>query len=169
MKFSKLLYTASSALAIGLFASVSFFSVSVNAFAKPKEDKIFQQSKVPTVSIEGWGQTQKGKPVQRIVLSNAHGVTARILTYGATLQSLEVPDASGKSSNVVLGFKDISGYEATGPSPRPYFGATIGRVANRIPNGTFMLDDKKYDVPLNANGNAIHGGKLVLIKKFGKL
>ncbi|QCE33548.1 galactose mutarotase [Acetobacteraceae bacterium] len=169
MQFSKIFYTASSAFAVGIISCGFLSLIPVSALAKAKVPAAVQQENGPKIKLENWGKTQKGKSVQRIILSNQHGVTARILTYGATLQSLDIPDAKGKSANVVLGFKDLKGYEATGPSPRTYFGATIGRVANRIPNGTFSLDGQTYNVPTNAGDNAIHGGNVGLDQKVWKI
>jgi Aldose 1-epimerase len=81
-----------------------------------------------------------GTPVETIILSNTHGVSARILSYGATLQSLLVPDRNGKAADIVLGFDTAAEYEAT----QAYFGATVGRYANRIAKGRFTLDGVSY-------------------------
>jgi aldose 1-epimerase len=79
-----------------------------------------------------------------------------VLTHGATLQSLRVPDASGRPANIVLGHPDLHGYLAR----VPYFGATIGRYGNRIAEGRFRLDGRQYQVPLSdgPRANALHGG-----------
>jgi aldose 1-epimerase len=96
-----------------------------------------------------------GTPVERYVLRNSHGMQASILTYGATLQSLLVPDNKGNLADVVLGFDDLKGYQAHGDV---YFGATIGRFGNRLAKGQFSLDGKQYQVPVNDGPNALHGG-----------
>jgi aldose 1-epimerase len=96
-----------------------------------------------------------GTPVERYVLRNSHGMQASILTYGATLQSLLVPDSKGNLADVVLGFDDLKGYQAHGDV---YFGATIGRFGNRLAKGQFSLDGKQYQVPVNDGPNALHGG-----------
>jgi aldose 1-epimerase len=103
---------------------------------------------------KNFGKTRDGTPVEQYVLRNSHGMQATVITYGATLQALEVPDKHGKVEDVVLGFDDVQGYE-TG---KAYFGATIGRFGNRLANGAFELDGKRYQVPQNDGPNALHGG-----------
>lgn len=100
------------------------------------------------------GAVKDGTPVEAITLSNARGVSARILTYGATLQSLIAPDAKGKKADVVLGLDDVAAYEAK----QNFFGATIGRFANRIAHGRFSLDGQSFQLPLNNGANTLHGG-----------
>ena len=74
---------------------------------------------------------------------------------GATLVELHVPDKSGKTANVVLGFDDVAGYQS---DRNQYFGCTAGRVANRIAKGHFMLDGKEYKLATNNGPNHLHGG-----------
>ena len=101
------------------------------------------------------GQLKDGTAVEAITLTNGHGVSAKILTYGATLQSLVGPDRQGKPADVLLGYDDLSGY-VDHPN---YFGVTVGRYANRIAGGKFTLDGKSYQLPLNDNKvNMLHGG-----------
>lgn len=95
-----------------------------------------------------------GAAVEAITLTNGAGVSATILTYGATLQSLSGPDKDGKSADVLLGYDDLAGY-VDHPN---YFGVTVGRYANRIAGGTFSLDGKAYQLPLNDKTNSLHGG-----------
>ncbi|MBV8713669.1 MAG: galactose mutarotase [Chloroflexi bacterium] len=80
---------------------------------------------------------------------------ARVLAYGGILQALEVPDPDGRWHNVTLGFADPDQYRRANPA---YFGATIGRFANRIAGGTFSLDGRSYKVPVNNGQNSLHGG-----------
>lgn len=87
-------------------------------------------------------------------LTNAHGIEARIMTYGATIVSLKTPDRHGHLQNIVLGFDALEPYLAG----VPYFGATVGRYANRIANGRFTLDGKTYQLPHNDGSNSLHGG-----------
>jgi aldose 1-epimerase len=108
-----------------------------------------------------FGKTPDGTPVQLYVLRNANGMTAKIMNYGAILTELDVPDKNGKLGDVVLGFDDLKGYLAG----HPYFGATVGRVANRIAKGKFTLDGKEYKLATNNGPNALHGG----IKGFDKV
>jgi aldose 1-epimerase len=100
------------------------------------------------------GKLANGTPIEAVTLSNAHGVSARILTFGATLQTLVAPDREGKKADVLLGYDDTASYEQ---HPN-YFGVTVGRYANRIANGRFTLDGRTYQLPLNDNTNCLHGG-----------
>ncbi|MET0238341.1 MAG: aldose epimerase family protein [Sphingobium sp.] len=100
------------------------------------------------------GSLKDGTPVEAITLSNAHGMSAKILTYGATLQSLIAPDNAGKPADVILGYDDLSSY-VDHPN---FFGVTVGRYANRIAGGKFALDGKNYQLPLNDKTNSLHGG-----------
>ena len=100
------------------------------------------------------GALQDGTPVEAVVLSNRTGVSARVLTYGATLQSLSAPDREGRPADLTLGYDKVADYEA-----RPnYFGVTVGRFANRIAGGRFTLDGTAYQLPLNDGTNSLHGG-----------
>lgn len=100
------------------------------------------------------GTLSDGTAIEAITLSNGKGVAARILTYGATLQSLIAPDRDGKPADVVLGYDDLASY-VDHPN---YFGVTVGRYANRIAGGRFTLDGKSYQLPLNDTANSLHGG-----------
>ena len=100
------------------------------------------------------GTLQDGTAIEAITLSNAHGVSARILSYGATLQSLKGPDRTGKIADVMLGYDDLASY-VDHPN---FFGVTVGRFANRIAGGRFTLDGKAYQLPLNDKVNSLHGG-----------
>lgn len=100
------------------------------------------------------GTLKDGTAIEAITLSNGRGISARILTYGATLQSLIAPDRNGKPADVLLGYDDLSSYV-----DRPnYFGVTVGRYANRIAGGQFTLDGESYQLPLNDKTNSLHGG-----------
>lgn len=101
-----------------------------------------------------FGTLADGKPVEAVTLTNAKGMRARILSYGAILQAVEVPDRDGKVADVTLGYNDMRGYLA---APN-YFGATVGRYANRIKAGRFTIDGKAYSLALNNKTNALHGG-----------
>ena len=107
-----------------------------------------------TVDRKPFGQMPDGTAVEAITLANARGMKATILTLGATVQSVIAPDRTGKPGDVVLGYDDLAGYIA---KPN-YFGATVGRVANRIAKGRFTLDGKAYQTPVNDGPNALHGG-----------
>jgi aldose 1-epimerase len=98
-----------------------------------------------------------GAAVDRWTLTDDSGTTAGVLTYGAILQSLVTPDREGRPANVVLGFRDLGDYVERSP----YFGATIGRYANRIADGSFVLDGRRHQLALNDPGrpNCLHGGE----------
>lgn len=107
------------------------------------------------VSEEATGVVVGGSEVRRWAFGDEEGLFAQVLGYGATLQALWVPAAGGERANVVLGFRDAAQYLSPGV---PYFGATIGRYANRIAGGRFRLDGATFEVPANDRGNALHGG-----------
>ncbi|TNC21905.1 aldose epimerase family protein [Amycolatopsis alkalitolerans] len=144
-------FSRRTALATGAagLATVGFGGVSAAATGKP-----------PSVSKEYFGQAD-GEAVYRYTLESGRGMRVRILSYGGIIQTLEAPDRHGHTANVVLGFPTLADYVAKN-SPQAgggvYFGALIGRYANRIAKGTFTLDGKVYHVPVNNNGNSLHGG-----------
>ena len=102
---------------------------------------------------EPFGVTLSGDPVERYVLDNGR-LELSVLTWGATVQSLLVPDGGSEPAYVVLGFDQLAGYLGD----HPYLGAVIGRYANRIARGRFSLDGVDYQIPPNERGNALHGG-----------
>jgi len=108
-----------------------------------------------------FGQLPDGRAVDLYTLQNANGLTAKVTNYGGILTELHVPDRHGKLGDVVLGFDNLAQYL----QKHPYFGATVGRVANRIANGKFTLDGKTYTLAINSPPNALHGG----IKGFDKM
>ncbi|HXG81816.1 MAG TPA: aldose epimerase family protein, partial [Sphingomicrobium sp.] len=95
-----------------------------------------------------------GQAVEAITLTNAGGMKARLITYGATLQSLLVPDRNGKLDDVTSGYGTLAGYLAQ----TEYFGSSVGRFANRIAGGRFTIDGQAYQAPLNNGPNSLHGG-----------
>lgn len=103
---------------------------------------------------ESAGTLKDGTAIEAVTLSNAKGVSARIISFGATLQKLMVPDRAGKLADVELGYDDVQTY-ADAPN---YWGASVGRYANRIAGGKFTLDGKSYQLPLNDKTNSLHGG-----------
>jgi aldose 1-epimerase len=103
---------------------------------------------------ESFGTLPDGREVEAISLSNRRGMRVRILTYGASIQSVLVPDREGALADVALGHATLAEY-----LERPqYLGSTVGRVANRIAGGRFTLDGREYRVPLNNGANSLHGG-----------
>jgi len=113
------------------------------------------------IKQQPFGQVSQGKPVDLYLLENDRGVKARITNYGGILVSLKVPDRAGKVEDVVLGFDNLEDYIAD----NCFIGATIGRYANRIAKGVFVLDGKKYKLAINDGPNHLHGG----IKGFNKV
>lgn len=103
---------------------------------------------------EAFGTLPNGEEVTAITLASRSGVRVRILTYGASIQSVIAPDARGNPTDVVLGHATVGQYL----EKRQYFGATVGRVANRIAGGRFVLDGREYTIPTNDGPNALHGG-----------
>jgi aldose 1-epimerase len=95
-----------------------------------------------------------GKPVDLYILTSPGGVVAKVMTYGATLTELDVPDRNGKLDDVILGFPTLDGYLGK----EPYFGATVGRVGNRIAKGIFTLGGTTYHLATNNGVNHLHGG-----------
>jgi aldose 1-epimerase len=108
---------------------------------------------------ETFGKLVDGTPVEAVTLSNGHGMSARVLAWGAILQQLVVPGRDAPA-DVVLGYDGMDGY-LEAPN---YFGATVGRYANRIAKGRFTLDGKTYQLAVNDGPNALHGG----LKGFDK-
>ena len=100
------------------------------------------------------GTMQDGTKVETITLSAGHGISARILTYGATLENLYIPNRHGVVADVVLGHDQLEDYEKT----RDFFGATVGRYANRIAGARFSLDHHRYVLSANEGANLLHGG-----------
>jgi len=114
------------------------------------------------VEQKSFGQMPDGREVTLYELTNANGLRARVIDYGAILVSLEVPDRDGKLADVALGFDDLDSYIKRSP----LFGATVGRYANRIANARFTLDGTEYKLAANAGKNHIHGGRS---KRFDKV
>lgn len=114
---------------------------------------------VPTVTSEHFGKVGD-TDVHRFVLVNPGGITVRVLDLGGVVQSVDAPDRHGEQANVVLGFADLDGYAANNApdAGRVFFGALIGRYANRIAGATFTLDGEVHRVDANENGNCLHGG-----------
>ncbi|SEB40287.1 aldose epimerase family protein [Terriglobus roseus] len=106
------------------------------------------------VSKASFGSTKDGKAVDIYTLKDA-SLEVKIITYGARIQSILAPDSHGKTADVVLGSANLDGYVNDGGT---YFGAVVGRYGNRIAKGQFTIDGKTYHVPINNNGQSLHGG-----------
>jgi aldose 1-epimerase len=101
-----------------------------------------------------FGHLPDGRAVEAVTLVNACGMSATVIAYGATLQAMRVPGRDGIMADVTLGHASLAEYLA---QPQ-YFGSSVGRVANRIAGGRFVLDGAEYRVPCNNGPNALHGG-----------
>jgi Aldose 1-epimerase len=105
-----------------------------------------------------------GKQVDLYTLTNSGGLVLKVMTYGATVTELHVPDKSGKLADVVLGFESLQGYV----KGNPYMGVTVGRVANRIRDAKFKLEDKEYQVAANDAPHHLHGGTKAGTRSSGR-
>ncbi|MBU4495334.1 MAG: galactose mutarotase, partial [Acidobacteria bacterium] len=103
---------------------------------------------------EAFGRLEDGTKVDIFTLTNPNGIQARLMTYGATLVSLEIPDRDGILGDIVLGMDTLEGYIQSSP----YFGCIVGRYGNRIAKGKFRLDGEEYTLAVNNNENHLHGG-----------
>jgi aldose 1-epimerase len=124
---------------------VLFLLITAAAAAPARCDSIYSKL---------FGTTTGGEAVTQYTLHNGTGASVVIITYGATVTNLMVPDKNGKLGDVVLGFDTLAGYEWQSP----YFGAIIGRVGNRIARGSFTVEGVAYHVPINNGVNSLHGG-----------
>ena len=104
----------------------------------------------------GFTDSIDGKPTDLYLLKNSKGVSLAVTNYGGRFVGLLVPDKTGKLRDVVVGFKTLQEFVN---SSEPYFGATIGRVGNRIAKGKFSIDGKEYTLFTNNGPNTLHGGK----------
>jgi aldose 1-epimerase len=113
-----------------------------------------------SISSKPYGKTQEGELVDLYTLTNQVGMEVAITNYGGTVVSIRVPDRNGELDDVVLGYDKLEDYE----SGKAFFGATIGRYANRIANGKFILGGKTHLLSRNDGPNTLHGG----VKGFSK-
>jgi len=101
-----------------------------------------------------FGRMPSGEVVEAVEIRNAKGMRLRVISYGAAIQGLDVPDRHGRAADVVLGYAELQPYLA-----RPeFFGAAIGRYANRIAGGAFVLDGQRHTLATNEGTNTLHGG-----------
>lgn len=108
------------------------------------------------------GTLPDGRSVKGFLLENALGMQVRVMEYGATLTHFSVPDQDGKTVDIVLGFETLEGYLGS----HPYFGATVGRFANRIAKGKFSIDGNDFQVTQNEGENILHGGTIGFDKQL---
>ena len=123
------------------------------------------QAGAATAKRASFGTLPDGTAVEAVTLTGSNGVSARIMTLGATLQAFNAPDRNGKVADVTLGYDDAASY-ITKPN---YWGQTIGRYANRIAGGKFTLDGKAYQLTQNDKANSLHGGTAGFDKRVWRI
>lgn len=151
---TSLCYIASAIMSVSIIAMAvsgcNFNTTNTNAMAP-----------TATVSTQPFG-TVDGKAITEYTLKNAAGMQVGIINYGGALTKIITQAKDSSFGDVLTGFKSINGFTQTG---NPYFGALIGRYANRIAKGTYQVDGKTYHAALNNNGQSLHGG----LKGFDKV
>lgn len=121
------------------------------------------EAQAVSLTVDGFGTVKdplsgEVQPVKRFTWTNENGMSVQVISYGAIITSIKVPGKNGAVDDVVLGFDNIPGYQGAN---NPYFGATVGRVANRIGGGRFTIDGVVYEVTKNFEGrHQLHGGKI---------
>jgi aldose 1-epimerase len=130
--------------------------LAIVAQAAPKTDSPKSSAPKSSMSISksSFGKSKDGTEVSLFTCTNANGLVMKVMTYGATVVSMETPDKTGKLANIQLGFPTLDGYLQR----HPYFGSTVGRYGNRIAKGKFAIDSKEYTLATNNGPNHLHGG-----------
>jgi len=134
------------------------------ASSAPSKEPQTEAKESAHVVKAAFGKLPDGTEIESYTLYNSRGASAKVITYGATLAELFMPDRHGKMGDVVLGFDDLEGYLGQ----HPYFGGTIGRYGNRIAKGKFTLDGKEYQLALNNGPNSLHGGQIGFNRRVWK-
>jgi aldose 1-epimerase len=129
---------------------VAALGVVVCAFATPAS----APARADTISHALYGTLPDGRAVDIYTLRNAGGIVVRFLSLGGSLTEINTPDRHGHFDNIVLGHDNLAGYD----SNAGYFGAIVGRYANRIAKGSFTLNGRSYHLPINNGPNSLHGG-----------
>lgn len=125
-----------------------------SAEARPLRKILKRSNLTVSVTQQNFGKTQAGEEVFEFTLTNASGVTVKLINYGALITSVQTPDREGKLGEITLGFDSFAGWEKN----PPYFGVTTGRFCNRIAGGAFEIDGQKYTLAKNNGPNHLHGG-----------
>ncbi len=131
------------------------------ALTAPSCELVRELTSSSNIDVDDFGKLEDGTEIKIYTVTNKNGVRAKLTTYGAILTELHVPDREGKLADVVLGFDTLEGYLAG----HPFFGATTGRVANRIAKGKFTLNGTDYQLAVNNGPNHLHGGNVGLDKR----
>ncbi|MDR2462914.1 MAG: galactose mutarotase [Verrucomicrobiales bacterium] len=114
------------------------------------------------VSVSDFGVTDSGDQVRLYTLDNGRGLSVSVMNYGATIVKLFTPDRDGVSGDITLGFDTFAPYQ----TQSPYFGAIVGRYANRIAKGKFSIEGENYQLAINDTPNTLHGGKVGFDKQI---
>ena len=122
--------------------------------AKGREASVSSTENKLSITESVWGTAPGGEEVKAFTLTNANGTKAVIIEFGGILHELHVPDQDGNLADVVLGCHSIEDYDTVSP----YFGALVGRYANRIAKGKFTLEGEEYTLAVNNEPNSLHGG-----------
>ncbi|MGF7232008.1 aldose epimerase family protein [Arachidicoccus sp.] len=141
-------------------ATMSTFLFSCQSEQTKTKEKVSHNA----VQVKDWG-SYEGQTVYSYQLDNGNGSKICISNYGGTITSWLFPDKQGDTTQVIIGFDSLSGYLAH----PPYFGALIGRYANRIAKGKFTLDGKQYQLATNDGANHLHGGNVGFDKVLWKV
>ncbi|RAJ82028.1 aldose 1-epimerase [Chitinophaga dinghuensis] len=144
-----------------LISSALLASCHNNATPGQAEKETKKDTMTATQQAHVYGESD-GQQVMQYTLKNSNGMQVKILNYGGIITDIITPDKKGNMGNVVLSYDTLAGYQQNG---QPYFGALIGRYANRIANAKFKLDGKEYALAANDHGNTLHGG----MKGFDKV
>ena len=135
---------------VTIFSLVTVFHCTVFRHAS-----LFADDQTMSIQTNVFGTTPEGQDVTKYTLTNSHGNSVSVMTWGASLLDVNVPDRDGTRANVNLAFDTLEPYL----DGHPYFGSTVGRFCNRIEEGKFTIDGKDYQVTTNAGKHHIHGGK----------
>uniref|UniRef100_A0A182RI49 Aldose 1-epimerase n=1 Tax=Anopheles funestus TaxID=62324 RepID=A0A182RI49_ANOFN len=149
-------------------ASVTIKSIDSTAEQRGSQTESYEmvdtcRSEPVTLTVDGFGTVKHPKTgatetVKRFTWQNNQGMSVQVISYGAIITVMKVPDRNGRIDDVVLGFDDIPGYKTPN---NPYFGATIGRIANRVGGGKFTLNGQEFQVTKNFESrHQLHGGKV---------
>ncbi len=103
-----------------------------------------------------YGTTQDGAQIEQFTMTNAHGLVVKFISYGGVITEIDTPDRRGRRDNIVLGFNSLHDYETKGKTI--YFGALVGRYANRVGEARFSLDGQEHKLAANDGPNSLHGG-----------
>jgi len=116
------------------------------------------------IQQRAFGSLSTGEGVDEYTLTNARGLSLKVITYGGIVTQLHVPDREGRLADVVLGFNHLESYLAG----HPYFGCITGRVAGRLTRGIFSLDGQAHALAINDPPNHLHGGRVGFDKRVWK-